>query len=204
MAEQPLENSILDQFINSHEQSYEEFLNTFTYLLKEKEGKTIQGNKEVSLRKAFSTSELSNRNKQNGSSERSKEMGVSFLSQMSNENEQVDKYLDWEDIDTDEETCSAGSLVLPGEVEQTVTYCTPFFDKPIQTRFRTLSVLQPSDSKAQEVCLEDSPKLACCSDGEPACWCTQRPFIQPQGMMGCFLSSPVAHSDSACGKHTRL
>ncbi|XP_071414763.1 intraflagellar transport-associated protein isoform X2 [Pithys albifrons albifrons] len=226
MAEQPLENSILDQFINSHEQSYEEFLNTFTYLLKEKEGKTIQGNKEVSLRKAFSTSELSNRNKQNGSSERSKEMGVSFLSQMSNENEtmineslkgggsdgnlslservkQVDKYLDWEDIDTDEETCS-GSLVLPGEVEQTVTYCTPFFDKPIQTRFRTLSVLQPSDSKAQEVCLEDSPKLACCSDGEPACWCTQRPFIQPQGMMGCFLSSPVAHSDSACGKHTRL
>uniref|UniRef100_A0A8C8BNK9 Uncharacterized protein n=1 Tax=Otus sunia TaxID=257818 RepID=A0A8C8BNK9_9STRI len=34
MGEQLLNNSILDQFINSHEQSYEEFLNTFTYLLK--------------------------------------------------------------------------------------------------------------------------------------------------------------------------
>lgn len=34
MGEQLLKNSILDQFINSHEQSYEEFLNTFTYLLK--------------------------------------------------------------------------------------------------------------------------------------------------------------------------
>ncbi|KAJ7416927.1 hypothetical protein WISP_67724 [Willisornis vidua] len=68
---------------------------------------------------------------------------------------QVDKYLDWEDIDTDEDTCSAGSLVLPGEVEQTVTYCTPFFDKPIQPRFRTLSVPQPSDSKAQELLGDD-------------------------------------------------
>lgn len=46
---------------------------------------------------------------------------------------------------------SAGSLVLPGEVEQTVTSCTPFFDKPIQVKFRTSLVPQPSDSKAQEV-----------------------------------------------------
>ncbi|XP_039586930.1 intraflagellar transport-associated protein isoform X7 [Passer montanus] len=77
MGEPLLENSILDQFINSHEQSYEEFLNTFTYLLK-------------------------------------------------------------------------GSLVLPGEVEETVSCCTPFFDKPIQPKFRAWSVPQPSDSKAQE------------------------------------------------------
>ncbi|KGL77906.1 Uncharacterized protein C11orf74, partial [Tinamus guttatus] len=34
MEEQLLNNSILDQFVHSHEQSYEEFLNTFTYLLK--------------------------------------------------------------------------------------------------------------------------------------------------------------------------
>lgn len=46
---------------------------------------------------------------------------------------------------------SAGSLVLPGEVEQTVTSCTPFLDKPIQVKFRTSLVPQPSDSKAQEV-----------------------------------------------------
>ncbi|KAM6068665.1 intraflagellar transport-associated protein isoform 2-T12 [Theristicus caerulescens] len=176
MGEQLLNNSILDQFINSHEQSYEEFLNTFTYLLKEEEGKTIQGSKVDSLRKTFSTSELSNRNKQDGSPGRSKEMWGCLPPQMPNENEtvmneswkaggsdgndlslservKVDKYLDLEDIDTDEETCS-GSLVLPGEVEQTVTYCTPFFDKPVQLKFRSLSVPQSSDSKTQEL-LED-------------------------------------------------
>ncbi|XP_017937502.1 protein C11orf74 homolog [Manacus vitellinus] len=176
MGEQLLENSILDQFINSHEQSHEEFLNTFTCLLKEKEEKTIQGNQVDYLRKIFFTSELSDRNKQNGSPERSKEMWVSLPSQMPNEDkkmmnerwkagrsegkilslsERVDKYLDWEDIDSDEETCSAGSLVLPGEVEQTVTYCTPVFDKPIQMKFRNLSVPQPLDSKPQELLGDD-------------------------------------------------
>ncbi|OPJ82832.1 hypothetical protein AV530_010315 [Patagioenas fasciata monilis] len=34
MGEQLSNNSILDQSSDSHEQSYEEFLNTFTYLLK--------------------------------------------------------------------------------------------------------------------------------------------------------------------------
>ncbi|XP_017661749.1 PREDICTED: uncharacterized protein C11orf74 homolog isoform X2 [Lepidothrix coronata] len=120
----------------------------------EKEEKTIQGNKVDYLRKIFSTSELSNRSKQNGLPERSKEMWVSLPSQMPNENKQVDKYLDWEDIDSDEETCS-GSLVLPGEVEQTVTYCTPVFDKPIQLKFRNLSVPQPLDSKPQELLGDD-------------------------------------------------
>ncbi|XP_074887044.1 intraflagellar transport-associated protein isoform X2 [Buteo buteo] len=177
MGQQLLNDSILDQFINSHEQSYEEFLNTFTYLLKEEEGKTIQGREVDSLRKKNSTSELSNRNKQDGSPGRSKEMWVSLPPQMPNENEtvmneswktggsdgndlslservKVDKYLDLEDIDTDEETCS-GSLVLPGEVEETVTYCTPFFDKPIEPKFRTFSVPQPLDSKAQELLGDD-------------------------------------------------
>ncbi|KAM6394143.1 intraflagellar transport-associated protein isoform 6-T10 [Pluvialis apricaria] len=147
MGEQLLNNSILNQFINSHEQSYEEFLNTFTYLLKEEEGKTIQGSKVDSLRKTFSTSELSNRNKQYGSPGRSKEMWVCLPPQIPNENE-VDKYLDLEDIDTDEETCS-------GEVEQTVTCCTSFFDKPVQLKFRTLSVPQPLDSEAQELLGDD-------------------------------------------------
>ncbi|XP_056349256.1 intraflagellar transport-associated protein isoform X2 [Oenanthe melanoleuca] len=177
MGEQLLKDSILDQFINSHEQSYEEFLNTFTYLLKEKEEKTIQGSKVDSLRKECSTVELPNRNKQDGSPERSKEMWVSFSPRMPNENEtvmsesstagasdgsnlglserlKVDKYLHLEDVDTDEETCS-GSLVLPGEVEETVPCCTPFFDKPVQPKFRALSVPQPSDSKAQELLGDD-------------------------------------------------
>ncbi|XP_074005662.1 intraflagellar transport-associated protein isoform X4 [Numenius arquata] len=171
MGEELLNNSVLDQFINSHEQSYEEFLNTFTYLLKEEEGKTIQGSKVDSLRKTFSTSELSDSNKQAGSPGRSKEMWESLPPQMSDESEtvmneswragvsggnhlslsetvKVDKYLDLEDVDTDEETCN-------GEVEQPVTHCTPFLDKPIQLKFKTLSVPQPSDNKAQELLGDD-------------------------------------------------
>ncbi|XP_014792635.1 PREDICTED: uncharacterized protein C11orf74 homolog [Calidris pugnax] len=178
MGEQPLNNSVLDRFVNSHEQSYEEFLNTFTYLLKGKEGKTIQGSKLDSPRNTFSTSELSDSNKQAGSPGRSKEMWVSLPPQMSNENEtvtnerrragvsggnhlslsetvkQVDKYLDLEDVDTDEEMCN-GSFILPGEVGQPVTHCTPFSDKPIQLKIKTLSVPQPSDNKAQELLGDD-------------------------------------------------
>ncbi|XP_025911394.1 intraflagellar transport-associated protein isoform X3 [Apteryx mantelli] len=155
MEEQLLNNSILDQFINSHEQSYEEFLNTFTYLLKEEEGKTIQGCKADFLRKTFSTSALSSRNKEDdGSPGRRKELSVPLPPQMPNGNE-VGKYLDLQDIDTDEETYSAGSLVLPGEVEQTVICCTLSFDQPIQWKVRTLSVIQPSDSKTQELLGDD-------------------------------------------------
>ncbi|XP_064368841.1 intraflagellar transport-associated protein isoform X2 [Dromaius novaehollandiae] len=229
MEEQLLNNSILDQFINSHEQSYEEFLYTFTYLSKavesltrrflnlvnrllrstvfsnymmwhapligtqksvlslsfrqnllaEEEGKTMQGCKVDSRRKAFSTSELPGRNKEDdGSPGRSRELSVPLASQMPNGNEtemsecwkvgrpdgnnlslservKVDKYLDLQDIDTDEEIYSAGSLVLPGEVEQTATCCTLSFDQPIQWKFRTLSVIQPSDSKTQELLGDD-------------------------------------------------
>ncbi|XP_068801631.1 intraflagellar transport-associated protein isoform X2 [Struthio camelus] len=178
MEEQLLNNSILDQFINSHEQSYEEFLNTFTFLLKEEEGKTIQGCKVDALRKTFTTSELPTRNKEDdGSPGRNKELSVLLPPQMPNGNEiamseccraggpdgnnfsllesvKMDKYLDLEDIDTDEETYS-GSLVLPGEVEQTVSCCTLSFDEPIQRKFRTLSVIQPSDSKTQELLGDD-------------------------------------------------
>lgn len=56
-------------------------------LLAEKDGKTIQESKVDSLRKKSSTSELPNRNKQDGSPERSKEMWVSFPPRMPNENE---------------------------------------------------------------------------------------------------------------------
>ncbi|KFV99315.1 Uncharacterized protein C11orf74, partial [Eurypyga helias] len=146
-------------------------------LLAEEESKRIQGSKEDALRGTFSPSELSNKNKEVASPGRSREVCVCLPQQVPNENEtmmneswkagdsdgndlslservKVDEYLDLEDIDTDEEACS-GSLVLPGEVEQTVTYRTSYFDKPVQLKFRTLSVPQPSDNKAQELLGDD-------------------------------------------------
>ncbi|KAM9013871.1 LOW QUALITY PROTEIN: intraflagellar transport-associated protein [Ara ararauna] len=193
MGKQLLNSSILDQFINSHEQSYEEFLNTLTYLFKEEERKTIHGNKVDSLRKIFSTSKLPNRNKWDGSRGRSMKR-VFLLTQLPNENKTV-MNKSWKAGGPDENNLrlsesvkvrfslfffkalqaftqdfeiytlngrlkmifffySTGSLLLPGEVEQTVTYCTSVFDKPIQLKSRTLSV--PSHwSKTQELLGDD-------------------------------------------------
>ncbi|KFQ39389.1 Uncharacterized protein C11orf74, partial [Mesitornis unicolor] len=151
-------------------------------LLAEEEGKTVQGRKVDSLRKTFSASELSERSKQDGLPGRSKEMWVSHPQQMPNENKTLMNE-SWKAGDSNGSGLSlservkdftqflliytlngkikltifysAGSLVLPGEVEQTVTCSTPFFEKPIQQKFRTLSVPQPSDSKAQELLGDD-------------------------------------------------
>ncbi|XP_065611070.1 intraflagellar transport-associated protein [Cyrtonyx montezumae] len=150
MEEQLMNDCILDQFINSHEQSYEEFLSTFTYLLKEEEGKTTQGHKK-SLRKSFSASEISNGDKQDRLPERGKEKLMSFPPQTPNKNK-VDYYLE---KDIGGEPCSAGSFVLPGEVEEIVTCHTPAFEKPVQQKFRTSSVQQPLNNKAQELLGDD-------------------------------------------------
>ncbi|KFV14139.1 Uncharacterized protein C11orf74, partial [Pterocles gutturalis] len=149
-------------------------------LLAEEEGKTIQGSKVDSLRKTFSASEISNRTKQDGSPGRSKEIWVSLPPPMPNENETVMNE-SWKAGGSDGNylrlservkvrillICtlngrvkltvfySAGSFVLPGEVEQPVTDCTPFFGKPVQLKFRTLPIPQPSDSKAQELLGDD-------------------------------------------------
>ncbi|XP_031449216.1 protein C11orf74 homolog [Phasianus colchicus] len=174
MEEQLINNCILDQFINSHEQSYEEFLSTFTYLLKEEERKMVQGCKK-SLRKSLSASEISNGDKQDGLLERSKEKLVSFPPQTPNENKtvineswksgdsdgnglslseraQVDCYLE---TDLDGEPCNAGSFVLPGEVEEIGTCCLPPFEKSFQEKLKISSVQQPLDNKAEELLGDD-------------------------------------------------
>lgn len=46
---------------------------------------------------------------------------------------------------------SAGSFVLPGEVEEIGTSCTPPLEKPVQRKLKTSSVQQPLDNKAEEV-----------------------------------------------------
>ncbi|XP_048803682.1 intraflagellar transport-associated protein [Lagopus muta] len=150
MEEQLVNNCILDQFINSHEQSYEEFLSTFTYLLKEEEMKMIQGCKK-SLRRSFSDSDISNGNKQDGFPERSKEKLMSVLPQTPNENK-VDHYLE---TYIDGEPCNAGSFVLPGEVEEIGT-CSPLpLEKSFQQKLKISSVQEPLDKKAEELLGDD-------------------------------------------------
>ncbi|XP_054256265.1 LOW QUALITY PROTEIN: intraflagellar transport-associated protein [Indicator indicator] len=177
MGEPLLNNSILDQFVNSHEQSYEEFLSTFTYLLKEEEGKINQGSKVDSLRKPFPAFDLSSRSNHDSPPGRSKEVWVPLPPEIPSENERVmneswkaggsagndhsvpegvkvNKDTDLEFTDMCEERCS-GSFVLPGEAEQTMTYCAPFLEKPLQRKFRTLAVPQTSHSEAQKLLGDD-------------------------------------------------
>ncbi|XP_075783625.1 intraflagellar transport-associated protein isoform X2 [Pelodiscus sinensis] len=178
MEKQPSNNSVLDQFINSQEQTYEEFLSTFSYLSKEELEMKSQVSQMESIENTFSLLELSNRNKQNVSPIRNKEPSVSLSSQSLDEDQimmgkgwkvgccvlgdlslarrvKVDNYLELEDFDTDDEfgqeTCS-GSLVLPGEVEETATCYRPSFNQPTNLEFGTLSDAQSSNSKTQEPC----------------------------------------------------
>ncbi|CAM4577208.1 unnamed protein product [Caretta caretta] len=178
MEKQPSNNSILHRFINSQEQTYEEFLSMFTYLWKEEVKMKSQVSEMDSIENTFSMLELSNQNKQNVSPVRNKEPSVSLSSQTFDEDQimmgkgwkvgcsnqgdlslarrvKVGNYLDLEDFDTDDEFGQGtytGSLVLPGEVEQTATYYTPFFDQPTNLEFGTLPITRPSISKTQELC----------------------------------------------------
>uniref|UniRef100_A0A8C9K8S0 Intraflagellar transport associated protein n=1 Tax=Panthera tigris altaica TaxID=74533 RepID=A0A8C9K8S0_PANTA len=94
MDEDRLTEEVLDKFVNCHEQTYEEFLSTFPHLSKED---------NVTKRGAFGTDSSEN--------------------VFPSEEEQVDNFLDLEDLDIDEETqpqMSKDLLLLPGEVEEDV------------------------------------------------------------------------------------
>ncbi|XP_019471051.1 protein C11orf74 homolog isoform X4 [Meleagris gallopavo] len=134
----------------------------------------IQGCKK-SLRKSFSDSDISNGDKQDGLPERSNEKLMSFPPQTPSENKmvineswksgdsdgnglslseraQVDHYLE---TDMDGEPCNAGSFVLPGEVEEIETCCSPSFEKSFQQKLKISSVQQPLDKKAEELLGDD-------------------------------------------------
>uniref|UniRef100_A0A9L0I923 Intraflagellar transport associated protein n=1 Tax=Equus asinus TaxID=9793 RepID=A0A9L0I923_EQUAS len=102
MDEDRLIEEVLDKFVNCHEQTYEEFLSTLPHLSKED---------NVTKREAFGTDSSENiltsikfphENEPNDHHLRNKAIFLRTLSQCSEE-EQVDNFLDLEDLDTDEE-----------------------------------------------------------------------------------------------------
>ncbi|XP_007466910.1 PREDICTED: uncharacterized protein C11orf74 homolog [Lipotes vexillifer] len=134
---------VLDKFVNCHEQTYEEFLSTFTHLSKD----------NVTKRGAFGTNSSENnfpsvkftqRNEPNDHHLSNKAIFLRTSSQCSEEEQivmdegqkvgssfqgdlnragkvKVDNFLDLEDLDLDEEIkpqMSKNLLLLPGEVEQ--------------------------------------------------------------------------------------
>ncbi|XP_036619821.1 intraflagellar transport-associated protein isoform X2 [Trichosurus vulpecula] len=130
MDEDRLIEQALDQFINRHEQTYEEFLNTFTHLSKDRHM-------------------IKNRTPGTDSSGdgfgpvvyppaqhiRNEHLSLCPVAQPPEE-EQVDNFLDLEDFDMDEETdhrLGRELLLLPGEVEEEVHFSVsgyiPSFDR---------------------------------------------------------------------------
>ncbi|XP_026970770.1 intraflagellar transport-associated protein isoform X3 [Sagmatias obliquidens] len=143
---------VLDKFVNCHEQTYEEFLSTFTHLSKD----------NVTKRGAFGTNSSENnfpsvkftqRNEPNDHHLSNKAIFLRTSSQCSEEEQivmdegqkvgssfqgdlnragkvKVDNFLDLEDLDLDEEIkpqMSKNLLLLPGEVEQDRSMSVPSY-----------------------------------------------------------------------------
>uniref|UniRef100_A0A7N5KR93 Intraflagellar transport associated protein n=2 Tax=Ailuropoda melanoleuca TaxID=9646 RepID=A0A7N5KR93_AILME len=128
MDEDQLIEEVLDKFVNCHEQTYEEFLSTFTHLSKED---------NVTKRGAFGADTSENifpsikfaRGNEPNDHLRNKAIFLRSSSQCSEE-EQVDNFLDLEDLDEDEETqpqMSKDLLLLPGAVEEDIFTCVPSY-----------------------------------------------------------------------------
>ncbi|XP_051040067.1 intraflagellar transport-associated protein [Phodopus roborovskii] len=153
MDEDQLMKEVLDKFVNCPEQTYEEFLSTFTYL--SKEDIVVKGRSHGidSSENIFTAEKLTHKNESNGhhfrnmpilphtSSECSEEdqilidegqqVGSSLQGDMTRAGKvKVDNFLDLEDVDMEEESkpqMNKDWLLLPGEVEQGVMASVPAY-----------------------------------------------------------------------------
>ncbi|XP_027437196.1 intraflagellar transport-associated protein isoform X2 [Zalophus californianus] len=156
MDEDQLIEEVLDKFVNCHEQTYEEFLSTFTHLSKE-DNVTKRGAFETdSSENIFPSIKFARENEPSDHHHRNKAIFLRTSSQCSEE-EQVDNFLDLEDLDVDEETQpqkSKDSLLLPGEVEEDL--CTrvpsyiPSVAQPFAPGFKPGPAVGGGDKQTEE------------------------------------------------------
>uniref|UniRef100_A0AAF7A0B4 Intraflagellar transport associated protein n=2 Tax=Bos TaxID=9903 RepID=A0AAF7A0B4_BOVIN len=157
MDEDRLIEEVLDKFVNCHEQTYEEFLRTFTHLSKD----------NVTKREAFGTNSSENnftsikftqRNEPNDCRLSNKAIFLHTSSQCSEE-EQVDNFLDIEDLDLDEEInpqLSKDVLLLPGQVEQEVSLSVPSYIpsvaiQPVTPGTKPRPTVKAADKQSKEI-----------------------------------------------------
>ncbi|XP_060032569.1 intraflagellar transport-associated protein isoform X5 [Erinaceus europaeus] len=102
MDEHQLIEEVLDKFVNGHEQTYEEFLSTFTHLSKEdhETKRRVYGND--SSENILTSIKFANGDKPDDHHLENKTISLPTSLQCSEE-EQVDNFLDLEDLDLDEE-----------------------------------------------------------------------------------------------------
>ncbi|XP_077915278.1 intraflagellar transport-associated protein isoform X2 [Halichoerus grypus] len=157
MDEDQLIEEVLDKFVNCHEQTYEEFLSTFTHLSKEDNVAKRGAFETDSSENLFPSIKFARENEPSDHHLRNKAIFLRTSSQCSEE-EQVDNFLDLEDLDVDEETQpqkSKDSLLLPGKVEEDV--CTrvpsyvPSVAQPFAGGFKLGPAVRGADKQTEEV-----------------------------------------------------
>ncbi|XP_004483232.2 intraflagellar transport-associated protein isoform X2 [Dasypus novemcinctus] len=179
MDKDQLTEEVLDKFVNCHEQTYEEFLSTFTYI--SKDNVTRRGTFETdSSGNTFTSVKFPRRNVPNDHHLRNKAAFLCTPSQCSEEQiimhegqkvdssfqgdlsqagkVKVDNFLELEDLNMDEERkpqMSQDLLLLPGEVEQdvslSVTSCFPSVDQLLTCEGKPRPTVKDADRQMEEI-----------------------------------------------------
>uniref|UniRef100_A0A8C2XXX4 Intraflagellar transport-associated protein n=1 Tax=Capra hircus TaxID=9925 RepID=A0A8C2XXX4_CAPHI len=185
MDEDRLIEEVLDKFVNCHEQTYEEFLKTFTHLSKENVTKR-EAFGANSSENNFTSIKFTQRNEPNDhrlsnkaiflrtSSQCSEEeqimiddgqkAGSSFQGDLNRAGEvKVDNFLDIEDLDLDEEInpqLSKDVLLLPGQVEQEVSLSVPSYIpsvaiQPVTPGTKPRPTVKAADKQREEYAVQE-------------------------------------------------
>lgn len=172
---------VLDKFISCHEQTYEEFLNTFTHLSKEDSVTQKRATGTDYSENLFISRKSTRENKPNDHRLRNKAIFLHPSSQCSEEEQividegqkvggylhgdmsragkiMVDNFLVLEDLDVDEEMkpqISRDLLQLPGEVEQdlcaSVPTYTPPMNRPLTPGVKPSSPVRRTQQQTEEI-----------------------------------------------------
>lgn len=162
---------VLDQFLNSHEQTYEEFLDSFTHLsedTKNLSGRTSDGlmlntgssgpqtcaSKVSEARKELSDSTTGTMLQPTDEDQRVCACNVDDLSLAGRL--KVDNFVAANSGEADEEMVQMiGAELLPGEAEDEVKCYVPSITRRTQLQLRTLPETHRSDQKTEEITRDD-------------------------------------------------
>lgn len=156
MDEDQLMKEVLDKFVNCHEQTYEEFLSTFTHLSKEDNVAKGGAHGTDSSENIFPVEKWTQKNESNGHHFRNTTIFLHTSSEGSEE-DQVDNFIDLEDLDSEEESKSLMNqdrLLLPGEAEQAIPTCVsyaPSVDLPLTSEVKLTTALRRTQKQAEEI-----------------------------------------------------
>lgn len=180
MDEDRMIEEVLDRFVNCHEQTYEEFLSTFTHLSKEANVTKRGAFGTNSSENIFTSMQFTHENEPNDHHLRNKAIFLRTSSQSLEEEQlvmdkgqkvgssfqgdlnwagkvKVDNFLAIEDLDMDEEMkpqMSKDLLLLPGEVEQdvsTISSYIPSMAQPLTSGVKPRSMVKAADKQREEI-----------------------------------------------------